>query len=413
MTTPTRLGYLGIGKESEFGNKVSPQFFVDIASASLDTPEAPELVHPGGLTRFERTTKPGSYVPQGNVEFPVDPNTLYYILWLALGAKETTDNTSSEAAEEWATTGAGETTATATLDNTPVVPGTVTIELNAGADVAEDDGFGNLTELLVSGVTGTIDYTTGSITLSGLTAETQYDADYDHGTFEHVITYGTAAEMLYATLKLGKHEFMHTFTSCSFNSVAISIEKEWAMVSAEVVAKADEKENILTLANVTIPQGFAVPFHEASLKMVDYGGSLGDVSADIEKFTLTINNGVDGQAGLAFNSRHPQRHWAGVVEITFEMSMVFDGTDELEDFWGGASAPAVGGTTKKAVQLTLSNPLSLGDQVIDLYKCIFEGVKTPISGRERIIQEITGRVLLDDAETEIIACTCDSIQNWS
>ena len=79
-----RVRYLGIAKESVFGTKVAPKFYVDIASAGLDAPDGAELVKPGGLTRLNRRHAPGMYSPSGPVEFVCDPPLLWYLLWLLL-----------------------------------------------------------------------------------------------------------------------------------------------------------------------------------------------------------------------------------------------------------------------------------------------------------------------------------------
>lgn len=410
----TRRRYLGVAKESTYGTKVAPKFFVDPTSLGLNTPDAPEMIKPGSLTRVPQNHAPGMYTPSGPVEFTCDAPLLWYFLWLLLGDKTTTDNTSSQTAEELLTTGAGETTGSGTLGSLPVVPGTLTIELDGGADVAEDDGFGNITELAASGVTGSVNYATGVVTLAGLTESSTYDADYDNGTFSHVITVDESLqEMLSATLKLGKDEFMHTFVGCAFSQLTLDVEKEWATISIDVLAQKDEKEAILTLPNVTIPQGYPVPFHKVTAKAVDYGGTLADISAVVEKLTLTINNNADAEGGTTIGSRFPRKIYPGEVEIMVDMTLAFDNTNDLENFWGGASGPSASGVVEQALQITLDSAGVLGSVIFDLYKAIPLNVGLTPSGRERLTQELSFQVLYDAIADEVLTATCTSPYNYA
>jgi len=406
----TVLRYLGIAKEAEYGTKLDPKFFVDTASAGLDVPDGPELIKPGGLQRFKRDHSPGMYVPSGPLEFVADPPLLWYILWLLLGTKATTDNTSTISDEATPSDASG--IISATLANTPVVPGTIIIEDSGSVQEAHDDGFGNIVQDAASGIAGTIDYATGVLYATGAQTSEAYTTTYDEGTFEHVITSSNDNEMLSATLKLGKDYFMHTFVGCAFQQMVLSVEREYAMVSLDVIGQQDEKETILSLANITIPQGYPLPFHKMTAKMVDYGGTLSDVSAIVESLTLTINNNADGEGAVTLGSRFPRRIWSGEMELTAEMTLVFENTNELEDFWGGALAPSADGVTEKAVQLYL-NGGALGTVTFDLFRCIPTNWKVSTSGRERSTQEFSLEALWDTSQNAIIKATCSSVYNYA
>lgn len=405
----TVLRYLGIKKEVTFGTKLAPAFFVDVASAALDVPDGPELIKPGGLTRRKRDHAPGMYVPSGPVEFVADPPLLWYILWLLLGTKDTVDNTSTISDE--ATPSDGDGVISATLANTPVVPGTVVIEDSGSTQDAHDDGFGVIVEDGASGVSGTIDYATGVLYATGAQTSEAYTTTYDEGTFEHTISDFNDNEMLSATLKLGKDEFMHTFVGCAFQQMTLTVEKEWVMISLDVIGQKDEKETILTLANITVPQGYPLPFHKLTAKMADYGGTLSDASAIVESLTLTVNNNADGEGGVTIGSRYPRRVWSGEIEVTAEMTLSFENTNELEDFWGGATGPSDDGVTEKALQLFL-NGGALGTVTLDLFRVIPMNWKVGPSGRERSTQEFSVEALNDASQGIILQATCDSVYNY-
>src|SRR3990167_5980994 len=98
------------------------------------------------------------------------------------------------------TPGAGVTTHTLDAHTAvPITPNSFTLTENGGAQVAHDDGAGLIVEDAASGVAGTIDYSSGDVTFSGLTAEQQYDwaytakifhstpADYPEDMFQRMI----------------------------------------------------------------------------------------------------------------------------------------------------------------------------------------------------------------------------------
>ena len=426
-----RRRYVGVGYESSaWGTEAAPQYFIDPASCGVDIPDSPEIIQPGGLNRHKRNHQPGMYIPGGPTETVFDISTAYHIIAHAFGgACDFTDATTEIAEpspEELFTTGVGETTGSDTMGKVPVIPGTLTIQTAAPADVASDNGFGTLTAENASGVTGTINYATGALSLIGLTAETAYEAVYFEGEtddiYTHVVTPGTDDTLHGLSLDVGKDQHQHAFTGCSISQFTITVEKEYAMLNFDVIGEVDKTETIVAESVVLakLPRwrpygdGYPVPFHRVTAKMVDYGGSLAAFQTSLESLSLTYSNGADGESGVTLGSRNPQRIWGGEIEITGEMALVFDGTDELQDFWGGASAPADAGTTEKALEITFSSDDTspIGSIVLSLPKCIFQNVGITASGRERIIQAVKFEALYDDTATHAIQMTANSIQNW-
>jgi hypothetical protein len=405
------LRYIGVAKESTFGTKVAPKFFIDQSSSDLNPPDGAELIKPGGLTRHKRAHAPGMYVPEGSVEFVADPPLLWYILWILLGDKTTVDNTTPRTGEATPADGSG--IISATLANTPVVPGTLLIDDSGATLSAHDDGFGNIVEDGGSGISGTIDYATGVIYATGGTPSEAYVSDYDDGTFEHTIESDNDQVLPSATLKLGKDEFMHTFVGCAFSQIELAIEREWGVVTLNVVGQKDEKETILTLPNITIPQGYPLPFHKTTIQAADYSGSLANICAKVEALTLSINNNADGEAGITLCSRYPRKVYGGDLEITMDLTLSFDSTDELEDFWGGASGPSDDGTTEKKYQLVLDGG-PLGTITVDIYRAIMTTPPTiSPSGRERIQQTFSIEAFYDEVAGAPITFVCDSVYNYS
>lgn len=86
-------------------------------------------------------------------------------------------------------TAVGQTTATVYFDQLPIAGKTfqvweVETDVSHGTLVADEDGDGVLDEVAASGVAGTIDYESGTVTLTGLTAETEYAFKYTANAFD-------------------------------------------------------------------------------------------------------------------------------------------------------------------------------------------------------------------------------------
>jgi len=419
-----RRKYCGVSLEAaSYGTKTALAYYLDIAGASLDTPDSPELIHPGGLSRFPTAHQAGAYIPVGNVEFIFDVSTMQHILEMCIGGAVTfTDNTTAVAPEQFGSTSGG-TTLTGTASTVPIVPGTLIVEVRAGADVAGDDSFGNITAIAASGVTGTVNYTTGAITLAGLQDPENYDIDYNEtdtaGFYNTVFTPSVADEQKDVTLSIGKDQFMHTFTGCVFNGLAIAVEKEWVTVTTDVIAKIDEKETIATEAAVLLKSprpetgsAYYMPFHKVTAKMVDYGSSLAAFESTLEALTINLVNGGDGESGVTLGSRNPRRQFLGEMEASGDMTLVFDGTDELEDFWGGSTTSSAVGTQEKAVEFTFSSNTSIGDVVLLFPKVLFQQVAIQGSGRERIVQELKWVAIYDTSVSYNLQATCNCLYNW-
>ena len=76
--------YVGIGKETTFGGAVDGTIFLDPSSCSLDSPQNPEIVVEGGMGRMAARKRPGFYACSGGVTYPVDINSMGYLMRGAL-----------------------------------------------------------------------------------------------------------------------------------------------------------------------------------------------------------------------------------------------------------------------------------------------------------------------------------------
>lgn len=97
--------YAGFAEETTYNEDPTPapDFYADIASASLDTPSDTELVYAGGISRGPRLHRPGYYSPAGNVVYADSVNTIARALRWALGGYVFTGDSPLNTHEMYAT----------------------------------------------------------------------------------------------------------------------------------------------------------------------------------------------------------------------------------------------------------------------------------------------------------------------
>ena len=85
--------YAGFCEESEFNPAVPPEakFHIEIASATLDEPNNPNIMFESGLTRGRSDIRPAYYVAGGNIVAPINVRMIGYFLKWAMGEYVFTD----------------------------------------------------------------------------------------------------------------------------------------------------------------------------------------------------------------------------------------------------------------------------------------------------------------------------------
>jgi len=207
---------------------------------------------------------------------------------------------------------------------------------------------------------------------------------------------------------LGKDHFEHVFSGCVINTLQLEVEGEFAVLTAEVLAAKDSKDDIKKIEDLSLPKAYLLAFHNVTVVIGDENGNVVE-SDDVKSLTLDINNNSDAEAGRALGSRYSKRIRSNEREVTANMNLNYTNTDVIEKFWGSESGPADTGTKEIDVEIALESG-EHGSGVITLPKCILMGVNTQPSGRDELVQEINVRALMDteevdgeDTETDIVA----------
>ncbi len=493
--------YLGVAKERIFKTARPPVFHVDISAINLDSPSDPFIHFEGGLGRHPRRSIPGAYISGGSADFPADVTTLWYFLWLLLGTKSTDDAGVTDVDDESIgstdgngdvtftlasnpvvygsckiqdsgaafvardngfgifeagtpetlephSTGAGETTLDYTLDFPNVIAGTLEIDVAAALvahDVDNGDGTGTIVQDNASGISGTIYYDTGEISLTGLIASTQYDhdytyvaaspvlhgtidyiiglvtltglgvseahtSDYSHGNYVHTIDSQEDNILPSASFNAGKDLYQHDFNGCGFNSFDISIDNELADISIDIQGGEDAKATILDEDKLKLAEEAPIPFHQIAFTYGDFGGSLVDRSCEVDAISLSVANNADAEGGLGLNDRFPCRMYAGDFTATMELTLKFETLEAKEDFWGDTNGPSITPQEKRA-QLTL-NAGVYGNIVLDIPKGLIITVPHTPSGRARLEQTLTIMLRKDPSTLKILTAICTVPANW-
>ena len=206
---------------------------------------------------------------------------------------------------------------------------------------------------------------------------------------------------------LGKDAFEHRFMGCILDTLDISVNNEFCEATLGIKAQKDAKATLITdYENLLLPTEYPLAFHEVKVKRIGTG-ALGvdeDVSCEVKDFSLSIANGVSVDAGKGLGSRYPCRMPAFAREVTFDMNLVFDGTTELERFWGGESGLTNAGTTSLPIEFDFDAGED-GSMKILLPKVIYTSVNLQPSGRDEMTQQIAGRAFMSPVEGSHADCS--------
>lgn len=193
------------------------------------------------------------------------------------------------------------------------------------------------------------------------------------------------------TARLGKDEFEHTFVSCVLSQMQIEVADQFVVATMDIVSQQDQKDTLATEVVVlaALPAKTPLTFVTAALEIP----AASDISAKVKAFTLLINNNLTADSGRSIGSRFARRHRMGDREITLSADLHFEGTTELEAFWGGASGPVAGGATDFA---TLLKILDTGTEEIefDFQSMHHTQVQQQATGRAEIIQSIASKAII-------------------
>jgi len=203
-------------------------------------------------------------------------------------------------------------------------------------------------------------------------------------SFTHIFSPSTTSLMDSFSAKIGKDIMEHVFLGNVVESIEISIESEWALMTVTTLGAKDKKDILAPTVEYTEGKFFTAP-------MASLTKGATDKSASINTLTLTIETGADIESSQGFGSRFPTKAFRGSMVVEMEMELGFDSDEELISFWGGSDGPSTSAIEE------MDYTLSFGDNVdFSFPRIVYTASGQPAEGREGITQAVTARALYDD-----------------
>lgn len=210
----------------------------------------------------------------------------------------------------------------------------------------------------------------------------------------HEVFAGDDVELPSFCARVGKDLFEHVFSGCCVNGLQLEVAGEFAMVTVDVLAARDAKDDQIAFEDLLLPAEYPLAFHEVYMDLPLNT----DVSARVESMTLNLNNNLRGEKARGLGSRFAQKvPPTGDREITIATTVKFDDTNEYERFWGSPTGPAVTGTVEFPVRLRIDAGED-GEALLDFPRMIYSQVQAQPSGRDPIDHQVTMRAFSGDTE---------------
>lgn len=431
---PPVIRYAGFAEEWEPNQSPPPDavYHVDIASATLDAPSDPQIVFPGGLGRGAVNHRPGAYSPTGNIVQGAVIQTIGWLFKWALGGYEYTAGAAgTNAAQTITVTGSPDGGSFTLVDWRGNVSGS--IDYNDDAETVEGVlealptiGAGNVscsggalpgTPVVCTFVGDLAEQPVPLLTVgtNGLTGGS--DPEVAVTTSTPGVLPDWNVHEIYAVnnnvlptfcARIGKDLFEHVFSGCGINNLQLQSQNEFVMVTADVIAAQDHRDDIKAIADLLLPDGYPLAFHEVTVTQGANG-----ISCAVRNLELSIGNNLNAVYGQG--SRHPCHRIAGGRDVTLSMELLYDSLDHLQSFWGGTDGPAATGAQEFQMTLRLDAGAD-GEIDIALPRSIYTAVPTQPSGRDEITQSIATKAfetvhMLADFVTEVRSELLVTIQN--
>jgi len=199
--------------------------------------------------------------------------------------------------------------------------------------------------------------------------------------YEHEFT--SVEEILSYVLAVGKDEFEHQFLGVLLNELSLELTDRFLIATVSCLGAKDAKDDLSTV-EVANMQDFVF---NAIVSSATRGQT--DLSAKIRDFSLSFNNNVDVEGGIPVTERFPVDYIAQAIEVTVDMTLIFDSADELEAYWGDSTGPAEKELAEEELSIEFVEVADEKELGITLPKAICQAHSAPIETRDRIEQSVT------------------------
>ncbi|AIF45644.1 phage tail tube protein [Virgibacillus sp. SK37] len=197
--------------------------------------------------------------------------------------------------------------------------------------------------------------------------------------------------------ELNKHEFIGTddampisfvsyvgkdikeeyYTGCVVESLEFSFSDNVVQITANVVYADGSKRALKAKEDLNLEDLFPIAMHEVTAKINGI-----DKSRKIQELTITISNNPSIEAGQTIGSRTTRRIVLGERTVNISATYYYEDDEETELF-----------ENEQTFSLEVDFVSGEGTLHFEFPNCIYEGLTTPVSGRDSITQSATIRAL--------------------
>ncbi|UOQ43352.1 phage tail tube protein [Halobacillus salinarum] len=215
-----------------------------------------------------------------------------------------------------------------------------------------------------------------------------YNVTGDGSTpYTHEFTPKRGSTMTSFSAKVGKDIFAHIFLGNVIESIELEVENEWALMTVNTLGAKDKHG---TLEEQTFTEGnvFTAP-----MVTLDRDGS--DVSPDVSSLSLSVETGANVEDSQGVGSRFPTKAFMGSMVVNLDLTLDFENTDQLTQFWGGDTEPSTDTISEFGYTLHIGENYD-----ISFPRMIYTSSNQGVEGRDAIQQELTARALFDPTNQE-------------
>lgn len=213
--------------------------------------------------------------------------------------------------------------------------------------------------------------------------------------YKHTFQPQLSLTYLTAQLKYGTANVAEEIDSLALTEFSLEWAFEILTASFEGLGKKSAK---VTPASATFSNLNPFLFHQATVTL---GGSQVGVRSGRVSFTNAVDED-DYESGSRYRAGAEPGKLAGEVEL----ELYFTDLSMVQKFWGSASAtepqdtPATYACNIKFEGTVIEDPYKYTVEV-DIPKLFLTAVDRPISGQDKIIQRVHGRVVVDDESADL------------
>ena len=328
--------------------------------------------------RSNQLLVPGRYMPQGDVEFGVDYETIGLIL--------------KSFFNRWTTEGTIDSATTALDSGSSVGATSISVDDETGFAVGDKIQIGSASQ---DPEVAEIDSMDGGVTSPytwSLAESLQKNHDSGNDVTEVTSPFVHKFRVLNSvtdplpsvSLKVGRDLLEHEFRGAVFDALSFTSEGDFVRCTASIKAQRDVPITVDTNPQ-SFPSEFAHWSHQNSVRFVTTTEELKSFGL---RLGLVLSNNIPEDRAFRFGSRFPAKFTPGPFDVTGTITLAFETTAEYARFWGSSSGPDESSMTREqfAIEFTRDSDTHLH---FNFPQVFLVNAPVSMSGRDLLTQELS------------------------